>query len=128
MICDVGLCFVVVVWNLDRRYFDLSLYSISVGLCFVVFCDVALVNRCCFGGSGPIRCFFSGWMSDLVGFYMDFMSTIVGQLGRRSREETRNAREREKERKRENIFFNERRERSLIYIYIYIYLAFCYNA
>ena len=54
----------------------------------------------------------------------------VGEMGRRSREEMREALEREKngkekkkkgekpereeERKRENIFFNERRERSLI--------------
>ena len=91
-------------------------------LCFVVFYDVGLVNRRHFDGSGLIWYFSGGWVFDSMGFYMDFMSTIVGQLGRRSREETRNARERERERKRENIFFNERRERSLIYIYIYIYI------
>ena len=105
MVCDVGLCFVVVVWNLDQHYFDLSLYSIFVGLCFVVFCDVGLVDRRCFGGSGPIQCFFSGWMSDLVGFYMDFMSTIAGKLaGEAKRRRGMPEREREKERKRENIF------------------------
>ena len=80
MICDVGLCFVVVVWNLDRHCFNLSLYSIPVGLCFVVFCDVGLVDRRCFSSSGPIRCFFGDWVSDSVGFYMDFMSTIIGKL------------------------------------------------
>ena len=51
----MGLCFVVVVWNLDWRCFDLSFYSISVGLCFVVFCDVGLVDQRC-------------WQSDLVFF------------------------------------------------------------
>ena len=68
-----------------------------------------------------------------------FSEMWVGEMGRRSREEMREALEREKngkekkkkgekpereeERKRENIFFNERRERSLIkYIYIYIYI------
>jgi len=45
-----------------------SLYCISVGLCFVVFCDVGLVDQLCFGGSGPIQCFSGGWVSDSVGF------------------------------------------------------------
>ena len=59
--------FVGCAMGLDRHCFDLSLYSISVGLCFV-FCDVGLVDRLCFGGSSLIRCFFGGWMFDLVGF------------------------------------------------------------
>ena len=69
VICDVGLCFVVVVWNLDQG----SLYSISVGLCFVttfvfvfsllyfcgfVFCDVGLVDRRCWW-SNPV---FFWWL------------------------------------------------------------------
>ena len=37
-------------------------------LCFVVFCDVGLVDRLCFSGSGPIQCFSGGSVSDLVGF------------------------------------------------------------
>ena len=76
----MGLCFVVVVWNLDRRCFDLSLYSNSVGLCFMVFCDVGLVDRRRFDGSGLIRYFSGGWMFDSMGFYMDFMSTTAGEL------------------------------------------------
>ena len=67
VICDVGLCFVVVVWNLDRRCFDLSLYSISMGLCFV-FCDVGLVDRRYFDGSDPIQCFSGGLVSNSMGF------------------------------------------------------------
>ena len=73
-------------------------------LCFVVFCDVGLVNRCCFGGSGPIRCFFSGWMSDLVGFYMDFMSTIAGKLVGEAKRR-RGMPERERKKEKEKIFF-----------------------
>ena len=80
MICDVGLCFVVVVWNLDRHCFYLFLYSIFVGLCFVVFYDVGLVNRRHFDGSGLIWYFSGGWVFDSVGFYMDFMSTTAGKL------------------------------------------------
>ena len=59
--------FVGCAMGLDRHCFDFSLYSISVGLCFV-FCDVGLVDRLCFGGSSLIRCFFGGLMFDLVGF------------------------------------------------------------
>ena len=43
-------------------------------LCGFVFCDVGLVDRLCFGGSGSIWCFYGGWVSDLV----DFMSTTTG--------------------------------------------------
>ena len=80
MICDVGLCFVVVVWNLDRHCFYLFLYSIFVGLCFVVFYDVGLVNRRHFDGSGSIRCFYGVLVFDSVGFYMDFMNTTASEL------------------------------------------------
>ena len=73
-------------------------------LCGFVFCDVALVDRRCFGGSGPIRCFFSGWMSDLVGFYMDFMSTIAGKLAGEAKRR-RGMPERERKKEKEKIFF-----------------------
>ena len=65
-------------------------------------------------------------MSDLVDFYMDFMSTTAGEAERRS---MRDARERERDRKKKRkYFFNERRERSLIKYMQYIFLASCYNA
>ena len=53
--------------GLDWHCFNLSLYSISVGLCFV-FCDVGLVDGLCFGGSGLIGCFSGGWVSNSMGF------------------------------------------------------------
>ena len=46
---------------------------------------------------------FGGWVSDSVGFYMDFMSTTAGELADEA-ERRRGRPEREKERKRENIF------------------------
>ena len=41
-------------------------------------------------------------MSDLVDFYMDFMSTTAGEAERRS---MRDARERERKKEKEKIFF-----------------------
>ena len=41
---------------------------------------MGLVDRHCFGGSGPIRCFYGVLVFDSVGFYMDFMNTTAGEL------------------------------------------------
>ena len=61
----------------------------------MVFCDVGLVDRRCFSSSGPIWCFFGDWVSDSMGFYMDFIS----------KEEMRDAGGRERNKEKEKILF-----------------------
>ena len=123
MICDVGLCFVVVV---DAQVCGGSLIA-GGGGCSVVGgvggCWMGLTIRG-FGGLvllrwqwfDPVLFLVVGcWVFDSVGSYMDFMSTTTWQ----SREEMREAKERERKKKRK-YFFNEKRERSLIKYYYFL--------
>ena len=86
MICDVGLCSVVVGFVVGRL---LQAVVVVVGILSLVavvgrwdgfndswvwwisVASVAVVR------SGAV---FGGWVSDSVGFYMDFMSTTAGEL------------------------------------------------
>ena len=110
MICDVGLCSVVVGFVVGRL---LQAVVVVVGILSLV----AVVGR--WDGfndswvwligvasvevvrSGAV---FGGWVSDSVGFYMDFMSTTAGELADEA--ERRQGRpERERKKEKEKIFF-----------------------
>ena len=68
------------IWTCIASIFLSTLSLWVCVLCFVVFYDVGLVDRRHFDGSGLIRYFSGGWVFDLMGFYMDFMSTTADEL------------------------------------------------